>query len=96
MCLGSQKKAELWPESGQVFAFPLGRNIQIASCELVPAEISLLLQVSTICKMKTTTVSFIILMRERINTLHFQISLIHRSHHYQKEMDMLEEITNLN
>lgn len=26
-CPRSQKKAELWPESGQVFAFPLGRNI---------------------------------------------------------------------
>lgn len=33
-------------------------------------------------------------MRERISTLHFQMSLrIHRSHHYQKEMDILEEIT---
>lgn len=33
-------------------------------------------------------------MRERISTLHLQTSLrIHRCHHYQKEMDTLEEIT---
>lgn len=34
-------------------------------------------------------------MRERISTLQFQMSLrIHRIHHYQKEMDILEEISN--
>lgn len=66
MSPGSQRKVELWPESGQVSAFPcLGRNILM--CLMWTSHFwNLLSPVKSqhhVCKMKTISVCFIRLLR---------------------------------